>query len=89
MKNSKKLSGAALAIAAASLISVSSIGTAGEKSGTKMAKNVHCYDVNKCKGHNDCKTAENKCKGHAKCKGHGFVSMSAKACDHIGGKVGK
>ena len=49
----------------------------------------HCYNVNTCKGHNDCKTAENACKGHAVCKGHGFVAMSAKACDDVGGKVGK
>ena len=49
---------------------------------------VHCYDVNVCKGHNDCKTAENACAGQAACKGHGFVSMSSKACADVGGKVG-
>lgn len=48
----------------------------------------HCYGVNACKGHNDCKTADNACKGHAACKGHGFVAMPAKACGDIGGKVG-
>ena len=49
---------------------------------------VHCYDVNVCKGHNDCKTSDNACKGHATCKGTGFVSMSAKACEDVGGKAG-
>lgn len=49
---------------------------------------VHCNDVNICKGHNDCKTAENACAGHASCKGTGFVGMSAKACGDIGGTVG-
>ncbi|MFT4518714.1 MAG: hypothetical protein ACI9JM_001099 [Halioglobus sp.] len=49
---------------------------------------VHCYDVNVCKGHNDCKTAENACSGHAECKGHGFVATTAKSCGDIGGKVG-
>jgi hypothetical protein len=49
---------------------------------------AHCYDVNVCKGHNDCKTAENACAGHASCKGTGFVGMPAKACADIGGKVG-
>lgn len=56
----------------------------------------------KCKGYNECKTAKNDCKGqakcstagnscagHASCKGTGFVSMSAKACDDIGGTAGK
>jgi len=48
----------------------------------------HCYDVNVCKGHNDCKTANNACAGHASCKGSGFVSMPAKSCADVGGKVG-
>ncbi len=74
--------GAALAISAAGMTALSTTATA---EGTQNI--VHCYDVNKCKGHNDCKTAENACKGHAKCKGHGFVSMPAASCDHIGGKT--
>lgn len=49
---------------------------------------IHCYGVNKCKGHNDCGTAENACAGHASCKGTGFVATTEKACDDIGGKVG-
>lgn len=53
-----------------------------------MADLVHCYGVNQCKGHNDCKTAENACAGHAECKGHGFIAMSDKACTDVGGEVG-
>lgn len=49
---------------------------------------VHCYGVNICKGHNDCKTANNACKGHASCQGQGFVTTGAKSCGDIGGKVG-
>lgn len=49
---------------------------------------AHCYDVNICKGHNDCKTADNACAGQASCKGTGFVLMGAKACSDVGGKVG-
>ena len=52
------------------------------------AELVHCYGVNVCKGHNDCKTADNACGGHASCKGTGFVATPAKACADIGGKVG-
>jgi uncharacterized membrane protein len=86
MKVSKKTlgMGAALALAAAGMVGTPSIASAGEGA----SANVHCYGVNKCKGHNDCKSAENACKGQAACKGHGFVAVSAKACDDIGGKVG-
>ncbi len=49
---------------------------------------VHCYEVNVCKGHNDCKTADNSCAGHASCKGTGFVATSEKACADIGGSKG-
>lgn len=76
---------ASLAIAAASLFATAAptVATAGQDS------QVHCYGVNVCKGHNDCKTANNACKGQASCKGHGFVTMSEKACIDIGGTVGK
>ena len=85
MINSKKAMGVAMAVAAAGMLSTSVPVFAA---GSADAK-VHCYGVNKCKGHNDCKTADNACKGHSACKGHGFVAVSAKACDHLGGKVGK
>jgi len=49
---------------------------------------VHCYGVNVCGGHNDCKTAEHACAGQGSCKGTGFVGVPAKACGDIGGKVG-
>ena len=81
-----KTTGVALAIAAASLVGCANYDTAGSSASAKS--NVHCYGVNKCKGHNDCKTANNACKAHASCKGKGFISMSEKACDHVGGKVG-
>jgi len=73
--------GAALAISAAGMVGTTTV-IAGDSGANAI---VHCYGVNKCKGHNDCKTAENACKGHAECKGHGFVAMPASSCDHIGG----
>ena len=85
MKNSNKAMGIAMAVAAAGMLSVAAPSFAAGASDAK----VHCYGVNKCKGHNDCKTATNACKGHSSCKGHGFVAVSEKACDHLGGKVGK
>ena len=80
-----RTTGAALAIAAASMVGCAGYGTTDSSA---SAADVHCYGVNKCKGQNDCKTAENACKGHASCKGQGFVSMPASACENIGGNVG-
>ena len=84
-----KLTGMALAVAAAGLMGCES---SGSSSATATASNssglVHCYGVNICGGHNDCKTAGNACKGPAACKGQGFVGAPAKACADIGGKVG-
>jgi uncharacterized membrane protein len=84
--SSKKAMSVAMAVAAAGMLSTTAPVFA---EGDSAKKNVHCYGVNKCKGHNDCKTAKNACKGHGSCKGQGFVSVSAKACEHLGGKVGK
>ncbi|WP_420590526.1 hypothetical protein [Bacterioplanoides sp.] len=58
------------------------------KGSVSKADLVHCYGVNICKGHNDCKTANNACGGHASCKGTGFVTTTAKSCADIGGKEG-
>lgn len=80
----QKTTNVAMAVAAASLFAFAPMATVQAGSDA----NVHCYGVNKCKGHNDCKTANNACKGHSSCKGQGFVSMSKSACDKIGGKVG-
>lgn len=85
MFDSKKAMGVAMAVAAAGMLTA----TAPVFAAGAAEANAHCYGVNKCKGHNDCKTADNACKGHASCKGMGFVSMSTKACDDVGGKVGK
>lgn len=81
MTTRRKFTTIALATAAAALFSAAPITVVQAASDA----NVHCFGVNKCKGHNDCKTASNACKGHASCKGHGYVSMSKHACDEIGG----
>jgi hypothetical protein len=85
-----KLTGAALAIAAAGLAGAESMSgsESGKTASTAAAATVdlvHCYGVNVCGGHNDCKTAANACAGHASCKGTGFVGMPAKACADVGG----
>lgn len=77
--------GAAIALAAASLAGCANFGATDKTASASM--DVQCYGVNKCKGHNDCKTATNACKGHGSCKGQGFISMPATSCDHVGGTV--
>lgn len=88
----RTLTGSSLALAAASLVAcVSNNNGPTPSSAAKLAQNTtdlaHCYDVNICKGHNDCKTANNACGGQASCKGTGFVAMPTKACGDVGGKV--
>ena len=81
-----KTTNIAMAVAAASLFAFAPMSATHADGATAK---VHCYGVNKCKGNNDCKTANNACKGKASCKGQGFVAMSEAACDKVGGKVGE
>jgi uncharacterized membrane protein len=80
-----KKAGMALAIAAAGLVHSGSLLAESHAAGGKTDL-VHCYGVNICGGHNDCKTADNSCAGKASCKGTGFVAMPSKACADVGGK---
>lgn len=86
MNSKTKLTAAALATTAAAVFTMAPVSIAQAASAEPT---VHCFGVNKCKGHNDCKTASNACKGHASCKGSGFVTMSKHACEEIGGSVDK
>jgi len=86
------ISGAALAIAAASLLVGCDSAPMKDSGSAKMAAGgsadlAHCYGVNACGGHNDCKSAHNACKGMAACKGMGFVAMPSKSCGDVGGTV--
>ncbi len=88
----KKLTGVSIALMVAGLSGCSSTSESSSASDVAIAAAgttdlVHCYDVNVCKGHNDCKTAENACAGHAVCKGHGFVAMPSKSCADVGGST--
>ncbi len=72
----KKISGIALAAAAAALF----VAGCATESGGGTAGKVACAGVNGCKGLSDCKTANSSCKGQNTCKGHGFVFMGADEC---------
>jgi hypothetical protein len=72
----KKLTGVALAAAAAGMFM-----TAGMTNAVAAEGKVHCEGVNSCKGKSDCKTAANSCKGMNSCKGKGFLIMTQPECD--------
>lgn len=89
MNTAKKLSGAAIATAAAALL-LSGCAMDGSYSGMGMGTKtatVHCAGVNSCKGKTACKTANNACKGQNSCKGSGWLPMSKADCDAKGGTI--
>jgi hypothetical protein len=77
----QKISGIALAVAAAGLFAVA--GCASEPAA--QAAKGHCNGVNACKGQSACKTAKSACKGQNACKGQGFLEMSKADCQAAGG----
>jgi hypothetical protein len=81
MNVSKKASslGLALAISAAGMMGAATVNAAPSESA-----NVHCYGVNVCKGHNDCKVSGNACKGHNDCKTAGNACKGQASCNTAG-----
>lgn len=81
MNTVKKVSGVALAAAAAAMFSVApmSNAVAGEKAGK-------CFNVNSCKGTGECATATTSCAGQNSCAGHGWVKKTKMECEDAGGK---
>jgi hypothetical protein len=77
MMNTKKLTGVAIAAAAASLFAMGYAAPVLADDGGK----VHCEGVNSCKGTSDCATAKNSCKGQNTCKGQGFKELSKADCE--------
>jgi len=74
MINSAKMTGIALATAAAGLFSMAAISTASAADAT-----VKCEHSSACKGQGACKTASNACKGQNACKSQGFTEQKTKA----------
>lgn len=81
MNTLKKATGAAAAIAAATMLLAGCESMPGSTSSKANSADVHCYGVNACKGHTACATASNKCKGM------GWMPMSASDCAAKGGTV--
>ena len=73
----KKISGLALAAAAAIAFTAAPLSTVNAADEAK----VKCEGVNACKGHGECKSAKNDCAGKNACKGQGVTSMTKAECD--------
>lgn len=82
MSTAKKISGIALATAAAGFFALAPISGAVAED----AK-VHCMGVNSCKGNSACATANSSCKGQNACKGQGWMELTKADCDEQGGTV--
>lgn len=72
----RKISGIALATAAALMFSTAGVTVANAEEGK-----VKCEGVNGCKGTSACATATNSCKGQNACKGHGYLELTKAECD--------
>ena len=81
MSKAKKVTGVALAAAAATLFSVAPV--SGVHAGEKAGK---CYNVNACKGHSACATATTSCAGQNSCAGKGWVKKTKEDCEAAGGE---
>jgi len=91
MNTSKKLSGFALASAAAFMLTACSgegENAATAEAGAATEATVHCAGINACKGQSACTTATSACKGQNACKGQGWIEKTQAECDTAGGKVG-
>jgi len=90
-----KLSGVALASAAATLLLAGCGGKsdtakttpkAAAESATKVAT-IKCSGINSCKGTGACASATNACAGQNSCKGQGWIKATKADCDAKGGKI--
>lgn len=86
MNQVKKLSGLAMASAAATLLLSGMATTATAGTEAKQA-NVKCSGINSCKGTSACATATSACMGQNSCKGTGWVKATKADCEAKGGKV--
>jgi len=95
MRTASKLSGVALASAAATLLLAGCGGKSSESAGAdkkaapeaaKVAE-IKCSGINSCKGTSACATATSACSGQNSCKGQGWIKASKADCDAKGGKV--
>jgi len=81
MSNRSRLTGVAIAAAAATLFIAGCADMGGDtKTADSGAVKVKCYGANACKGQAECKSSMNSCKGQNACKGQGFMNLTEQAC---------
>jgi uncharacterized membrane protein len=81
MSNPSRLTGVALAAAAAALFVAGCANIGGDtKTADAGTVKVKCYGANACKGKAECKSSMNNCKGQNACKGQGFLNLTENAC---------
>jgi hypothetical protein len=78
----KKLTGLAIASAAAAAFSMATVSTTAYAGTDQEGK---CMGVNACKGMSSCKTSSSGCAGKNACKGKGYVTMTKKQCMQVAG----
>ena len=78
MNTAKKISGVALAAAAATMFAVAPMNASAMEKGK-------CVGGNSCKGQSACATASSSCAGQNSCKGTGWVKTTKADCDAKGG----
>lgn len=76
--------GASLALAAAAILSLPTA-TAVSSAQESNTAAVKCYGVNSCRGQSDCRTAHSSCRGLNSCRGLGYVGLTSRVCDQVGG----
>jgi hypothetical protein len=80
----RRLSGVALATAAALAFS-----TVAVTSALAEDAKVKCEGVNSCKGTSACATASSGCAGQNSCKGQGYLELTKAECDAARAKLEK
>ena len=78
MNTAKKISGVALAAAAATMFAVAPMSASAGAKGK-------CVGGNSCKGTSACATATTSCAGQNSCKGQGWVKLTKAECSANGG----
>ena len=82
MMTAKKISGVALAAAAAAMFTVAPMNVSAG-----AHKEGKCVGINSCKGASACATATTSCAGQNSCKGQGWVKATKAECEEKGGKI--
>jgi hypothetical protein len=82
MITAKKISGVALAAAAATMFAIAPMNASA--AAHKVGK---CVGGNSCKGTSACATATTSCTGQNSCKGQGWVKATKADCEANGGKI--